>query len=213
MTTIYLTRHGQTEWNLNKRLQGWKNSPLTELGISQAKALSERLKNIEIDVIYSSPIERAYKTAEIVKGNKDIEIIKHDGLKEFNYGDWEGLTIDEIERNPMYSQELDNLFNNPNEYKPFGGETYNKLIERIDITMNEILKKNKDKKILIVTHGMTLKVLLHYFNKNMTLDDIVKLPVMGQTSLTQIDIVDGKYDLVLQNDTSHYNDNHIQIGW
>ncbi|KEH96770.1 phosphoglycerate mutase [Clostridium botulinum C/D str. BKT12695] len=213
MTTIYLTRHGQTEWNLNKRLQGWKNSPLTELGISQAKALSERLKNIEIDVIYSSPIERAYKTAEIVKGNKNIEIIKHDGLKEFNYGDWEGLTIDEIEKNPMYSQELDNLFNNPNEYKPFGGETYDKLIDRIDITMNEILKKNTDKKILIVTHGMTLKVLLHYFNKSMTLDDIVKLPVMGQTSLTQIDVIDGKYDLVLQNDTSHYDDNHIQIGW
>ncbi|KGM95561.1 phosphoglycerate mutase [Clostridium novyi A str. 4552] len=213
MTTIYLTRHGQTEWNLNKRLQGWKNSPLTELGISQAKALRERLKDVEIDVIYSSPIERAYKTAEIVKGNKNIEIIKHDGLKEFNYGDWEGLTIDEIEKNPMYSQELDNLFNNPNEYKSFGGETYDKLIDRIDITMNEILKKNTDKKILIVTHGMTLKVLLHYFNKSMALDDIVKLPVMGQTSLTQIDVIDGKYDLVLQNNTSHYDDNHIQIGW
>src|SRR3712207_163192 len=107
MTTIYLTRHGQTEWNLNKRLQGWKNSPLTKLGISQAKALGERLKDTQIDVIYSSPIERAYKTAEIIKGNKDIEIIKHDGLKEFNYGDWEGLTIDEIEKNPIYTKELD----------------------------------------------------------------------------------------------------------
>ncbi|KGN02805.1 phosphoglycerate mutase [Clostridium novyi A str. 4570] len=213
MTTIYLTRHGQTEWNLNKRLQGWKNSPLTELGIYQAKALSERLKDTEIDVIYSSPIERAYKTAEIIKGNKDIEIIKHDGLKEFNYGDWEGLTIDEIEKNPMYTKELDNLFNSPREYKPFGGETYDDLIKRIDITMNEILGKNKDKKILIVTHGMTLKMLLHYFNENMTLDDIVKLPVMGQTSLTKIDVVDGKYNLVFQNDTSHYDDNHVQVGW
>ncbi len=60
---------------------------------------------------------------------------------------------------------------------------------------------------------MTLKVLLHYFNENMTLDDIVKLPVMGQTSLTQIDVVDGKYKLVFENDTSHYDKNHVQVGW
>ncbi|AEB76071.1 phosphoglycerate mutase [Clostridium botulinum] len=214
MTTIYLTRHGQTQWNLNKRLQGWKNSPLTELGISQAEALRDRLKDMELDIIYTSPIERAYKTAEIIRGDKKIEIVKNDGLKELNYGEWEGSTIEEIEKNPMYNEQLDNLFNHPKEYVPFGGETYEHLIERIDSTMNEILEKNKDKKVLIVTHGMTLKALIHYFNENMTINDIVKLPVMGQTSLTQIDVVDGKYNLVLQNDTSHYDDNHrVQVGW
>ncbi|KEI15208.1 histidine phosphatase family protein [Clostridium haemolyticum] len=214
MTTIYLTRHGQTQWNLNKRLQGWKNSPLTELGISQAEALRDRLKDIEVDIIYTSPIERAYKTAEIVRGDKNIDIIKNDGLKELNYGEWEGSTIEEIEKNPMYNEQLDNLFNNPKKYIPFGGETYEHLLERIDATMNEILEKNKDKKVLIVTHGMTLKGLIHYFNENMTIDDIVKLPVMGQTSLTKIDVIDGKYNLVFQNDTSHYNDNHrVQMGW
>lgn len=213
MTTIYLTRHGQTQWNINKRLQGWKNSPLTELGISQAKALSERIKDMQVDVIYTSPIERAYKTAEIIRGSKNIDIITHDGLKELNYGEWEGSTIDEIERNPKYSKQLDNLFNNPKEYIPFGGETYEHLIERIDSTMKEILNNNKNKKVLIVTHGMTLKALLHYFNEDMTLEDIVKLPVMGQTSLTQIEVADGKNNLVFQNDTSHYDENHVKIGW
>ena len=61
MTTIYLTRHGQTEWNIEKRLQGHGNSPLTEYGIDRAKELSKRIEELDIDCIYTSPIERAYK--------------------------------------------------------------------------------------------------------------------------------------------------------
>lgn len=204
MTTIYLTRHGQTEWNLQKRLQGWKNSPLTPLGIKQAVSLGKRLENVELDVIYTSPIERAYKTSEIIRGDKDIEIITHDGLKELNFGLLEGVSVEEINKNVEYAKQYNNLFNNPSKYIPFEGETYEKIIDRISKAMDEIIKKNENKKVLIVTHGMTLKMLLYYFTPNMDLEETVELPIIGQASLTQININEDEYEFVLKNDTSHY---------
>ena len=86
MTEIYLTRHGQTVWNLTKRLQGSGNSELTEEGIERAKILSERLKSIDLDCIYTSPIKRAYETALILKGNKNIDVICEEGLRELSFG-------------------------------------------------------------------------------------------------------------------------------
>lgn len=77
-TIIYLTRHGQTLWNIENRLQGRGNSKLTEEGKGRAEMLSKRMKNIHIDTIYSSPLERAFITANIIKGDRDIEIITDD---------------------------------------------------------------------------------------------------------------------------------------
>ena len=103
-TTIYLTRHGQTLWNLEKRLQGRGNSPLTEDGIERAKELRDRLKNIHIDIIYSSPIERAFETAKIIKGDKDVEIITDDGFMEMCFGDYDILeqSSPEVIRNVVF---------------------------------------------------------------------------------------------------------------
>lgn len=213
MTTIYLTRHGQTEWNLEKRLQGWKNSPLTPLGIKQAVSLGKRLENVDLDVIYTSPIERAYKTSEIIRGDRDIEIITQDGLKELNFGGWEGCTIEEVNKNVQQSAQLYNLFNNPSKYIPFDGETYEEIMNRINKTMDEIIEKNKDKKVLIVTHGISLKILLCYFTQEMNLEDTAKVPVMGQASLTQININEDEYEIVLKNDTSHYDKTIEKTGW
>jgi broad specificity phosphatase PhoE len=90
MTKIYFTRHGETVWNRQGRFQGHKNSDLTDKGILAAELLSYRVEDIELDYIVSSPLMRAYNTAEIVRGNKDIEIIKHEGLKEINLGNIKG---------------------------------------------------------------------------------------------------------------------------
>ncbi len=82
MTKLYITRHGETLWNTEGRMQGWNDSPLTDLGIKQAEWLRERIKDLKIDVIYSSPSGRAYNTAEIIKGNRELQVIKHDGYRE-----------------------------------------------------------------------------------------------------------------------------------
>lgn len=95
MTKVYLTRHGETEWNEKGIMQGWGDSPLTELGKNQAKWLGERIRDLHIDVIYASPIGRAFNTAEIIRGDREIPLIAYDGLKEIKIGGWEGLNQEE----------------------------------------------------------------------------------------------------------------------
>lgn len=75
MLNIYLVRHGETEWNIEKRLQGWQDSNLTEKGIEDANALHDHLIDIKFDAIYSSSSKRAFKTAEIIAGNRKLEVI------------------------------------------------------------------------------------------------------------------------------------------
>lgn len=212
MTTLYLTRHGETLWNIDKRMQGWGNSPLTDLGIRQAESLSERLNDTVIDVIYSSPIERAYKTAEIIRKDRDIDIITHEGLKEIHVGEWEGLTVDEISSNEVYAEQLENYFYNPSEYKPFGGETIDGLAERCEKAIKDIITKNKEKTVLVVTHGIALKMIMMYFMK-VTKEEIMKQPVMGQAGLTKIEIYNNNFNIILNNDTSHYGRDFVTKGW
>jgi len=97
VTWLYLTRHGQTEWNVENRFQGWSDSPLTEKGIRQAKDLAKRLRGISFDAIYSSPAGRALQTAEILRDGREIEIREHPDLREMGLGDWEGMRSEEIE--------------------------------------------------------------------------------------------------------------------
>ncbi len=212
---IYLTRHGQTVWNIDKRLQGCKNSDLTELGIKQAKLLSEKMKDEKIDYIYSSPIERAYKTAEIIKGTRNLQIETIDALKEIAFGEWEGLTLDEVAANPIYNKELENLFQNPEKYRPFGGETPFELLDRSHRALKSIINKhkNKDENILIVTHGMTLKMIISYFKQNLTSMEIMQLPVYGQTSITEIQFNGDEFNIIRENDISHYEEGFEIKGW
>ncbi len=86
MKTIWLTRHGETQWNTVRRMQGQLNSPLTDNGIRQAEQLAKWLAKEDIDVIYTSPLERAYKTALILRGNRNIPVISHVDLKKFILG-------------------------------------------------------------------------------------------------------------------------------
>lgn len=211
-TILYLTRHGETIWNIEKRLQGWNNSPLTEAGISQAKNLSNKIKNLNIDVIYTSPSERAYKTAEILKGNKNLKIKVHEGLKEMGFGLWEGMKWNDIEDSKEYGQQLYNLYNNPKEYKPFEGEDLGNFEKRVKETIENIIKDNKGKSILIVTHGITLKLIVGYFER-LHIEEAIKGVVMGQTSLTKIIINGDDYNIEFKNDISHYESDYVKKGW
>lgn len=207
MTTIYLTRHGQTEWNLEKRLQGHGNSPLTEFGLNRAKELSERIKDIDIDTIYTSPIERAYKTAQIVKGNKYIEVKVHEGLKEMNFGDYEGKITEEVmKENPDW--DISAIMRGNLEMRAPNGETLGEVRERVNSAMRDIIKENEGKNILIVAHGITLKAIMTFFN-----DQEANNEVMEQASLTKV-IVDGEnFNIEFKNDGSHFTLKEEKQGW
>lgn len=93
---LYVIRHGETKWNVERRLQGRSDVELNEYGIYLAKVTAEALKDVNFDVIYSSPLIRAYKTAEIIKGDRNINIITDDRLKEMSFGIYEGLPSNEV---------------------------------------------------------------------------------------------------------------------
>ena len=207
MVTVYLTRHGQTEWNIEKRLQGHGNSPLTKSGLRGAEELSKRLENINIERIYTSPIERAYKTAIILKGNKKIDVVKHEGLKEMNFGDFEGkITEDVMKENPDWNINL--IMQGNLEMRAPNGETLAEVRERVSKAMDEIIKDNEGKTILIVGHGITLKAIMNYFK-----DKDVNNEVMGQTTLTKVNVDGENFNIEFKNDGSHFTIKEKKQGW
>lgn len=207
MTTVYLTRHGQTIWNIDKRLQGSGNSDLTDLGIEQAFKLKDRVDNINLDVIYTSPLERAKKTADIIKGDRKIDVIEVEGLKEISFGEYEGHTEEELLKIGL-GKEIKELFDGNLDIKAPGGESLRELYDRVGKALDTILKQNVGKNILIVAHGMTLKAIMNYFNKG----NGFYTEIMGQASLTKINCVDDEFEFEFINDSSHM-DKKISSGW
>ncbi|MGL4344884.1 MAG: histidine phosphatase family protein [Cellulosilyticaceae bacterium] len=207
-TTIYLTRHGQTEWNIEKRLQGRGNSPLTADGIARAKELGMRIERLPIDVIYSSPIERALHTANILKGTKQVPILLHDGLMEMSFGDYEGQRTDEVTaQNPQW--DIERIMHGDTTMCAPNGETLAEVRARVTAAMDEVIKKHQGQTILIVAHGITLKALMYYFK-----DQDVNTEVMGQATLTQIDVTaQGEFEVVFKNDDTHFTVKNQKLGW
>ena len=138
---IYIVRHGQTDWNLEGRYQGRIDTSLNETGIKQAKKIREELKAVKFDKVFSSPLKRAYKTAQIIC---DGEITVDDRLIERCNGELEGRLKSECE------DIVD--FTDPNE-RSFGIESLPKIRKRISDFFDDILKNYKGKNILIVTHA------------------------------------------------------------
>lgn len=169
VTKILLIRHGETEWNREIRIQGNKNSPLTEKGIKQALDAGEKLNKIEIDSVYSSPLERAFKTAEIIVKDRNFKIIKRDNLREINFGPWEGRTKKEIKISDP--SEYYNFMNRPDHFSLNGAETCIDVQKRIVSEINNILDKNTGKTILVVSHGISIITAALYFS-GLSLSDL-----------------------------------------
>jgi probable phosphoglycerate mutase len=201
MTKIYLTRHGETEWNRQLKFQGHKNSDLTDKGILAAELLADRIDEIEIDYIISSPLMRAYNTAEIVKGNKDIKIIKYDGLKEINLGDFEGLSYTEIKKE--HSELLESIESDPLNNRYPNGENLKEFYNRVIKAFKEIIDKCKNKTILIVAHGGTLKCIEAYTRDFILSNDWIG-NVVKNCSLSCIEVDENnKITEIFYNDTKH----------
>lgn len=162
---IYLTRHGETEWNIERRIQSWLDSPLTEKGVKSSEELRDKLLNVKFDKIYTSSIGRAVNTANIIRGEKNIEIQKLDGLREINLERWNGQYYDDFQGEDL--KLYDSLYNSPHKYEPKENETYLDFYNRVKETVDYILKENneKDSNILIVSHLHTLRAILAYLNK------------------------------------------------
>jgi broad specificity phosphatase PhoE len=161
---IYITRHGETDWNSKWKLQGRTDIPLNEQGIRQAFLTAEGLKSegIIFDRVYSSPLSRAVKTASILSGLPEDNIIKDDRLIELSFGKAEGSTPDERNTKQEFIQ-INNFFNDPENYRPDdGSETFESALERTADFWESELKplERTAQNILVTTHGGALQSLL-----------------------------------------------------
>ncbi len=175
---IYIFRHGETDYNVNKRMQGWLDIPLNENGIAQAHLLSKKMSNINLDCVYSSPLSRALDTAKIVAPN--TKIITNDGLKEWNLGVFNGKIIHITAESANTPIDMDSdIVNIPlslcsdDDWLPNDGESRNMLKQRVCDTVIDILQNTDAKTIGISTHGGVIKVLVkHFTNLNWPRDGI-----------------------------------------
>ncbi|MBM3198789.1 MAG: histidine phosphatase family protein [Chlamydiae bacterium] len=157
MRTIFIcTRHGETEWNAQGRLQGHRDIPLNLVGIAQANALSTRLQKEHPDLshIYSSDLQRALQTAQIASGTLKTPLSQEPFLRETFFGPLEGLTREE--RRQKFGEEFPCL--------P-GMETEQEASSRIYSFLKKLTPLHAGKKVLIVTHGRILHALLSTVDK------------------------------------------------
>jgi broad specificity phosphatase PhoE len=153
VTTILLARHGETDWNLEGRFQGHADPPLNATGRAQAAALAETLRGERLSAVYSSPLQRALETAEILAAPHGLGVVPVEGLREVDVGSWSGLTRAEIgERFPDqlarwldYQQGWDD------------GETYDEMGRRAVAALLELAARHEDERVLAVTHGGAIR--------------------------------------------------------
>ena len=201
--TIYLVRHGQTNWNILGKTQGHGDSKLTEKGISQAEDLAHSMVKYPIDYIYSSDLGRAVDTAQIIANKFDKEVIETPALREMGFGEWEGLLIKEIQ--DSYSDIYKTWRNEPHLAEIPGGETLHVIKERTDKFLKELNEKYDGKHIVLVTHSVTARViLLSILNSGM--ENIYRIN-QGNTALNVIEFRDYGPVVIKMNDTSHIKNN------
>ena len=156
---IYLIRHGQTDWNIQEKIQGSHDIPLNETGLRQAKLLAAGMESRPVKKIFSSTLKRAMATAEALADKQEAEIIPMPRLMEVEFGVWEGLTWKEIEEN--YPSEYRHWVMDPSHAAPPGGESEKEIFRRCKTAIREIITQTGGREdIAVVSHGATLACLV-----------------------------------------------------
>lgn len=200
-TKVIFVRHGEAEGNYEKVFHGNFDSGLTEKGRLQAEKAAERLEAESIDIIYSSPLKRAYDTAKHIANKKGIKEIKTDeGLKEINGGKWENEKWAEL---PVkWPDEYYNWEHRPHLHRMPGGESMRDIYDRIVSTVTRIVNENIGKDICIVTHGTVLRALMCYIYKK-EFEDLISISWYDNTAITVVEFSDDDFNVILEGDNSH----------
>jgi probable phosphoglycerate mutase len=199
MASIYLVRHGQTAWNKEEIFRGRTDIPLDETGLRQAELAGEYFKEISLQGIYSSPLSRAWQTAERIASIKSLTVQPLEGLVDMSFGNWEGRPLQEVretdgERYQQWREE-------PHLLKLPGGEGLDEVRGRAMAALQEVIKKHPEGNIVLVSHRVINKVLIcgilgldnsHFWQI-----------VQDTTAINLIQYKRGRYVLSLMNETCH----------
>ncbi|MCL2235149.1 MAG: histidine phosphatase family protein [Defluviitaleaceae bacterium] len=186
---IFTVRHGQTDWNIEGRLQGHTDIPLNPEGLDQAERVARRLSGEKVDAIYTSDLSRAFKTAEAINQHHNAKIISTPALREASFGKWEGQNIDLVRAEVNW------------EHPDPDGEDKATAFNRIHTFLETVVKSGHEN-IVIVGHYGSVTAAICYF-LDMSIDHQRSLSV-GNTAVHcfQKD-ADGKFRMKIENDMSH----------
>ncbi|MFJ7954165.1 histidine phosphatase family protein [Lysinibacillus sp. NPDC096418] len=185
MTMFYLVRHGETVWNKEQRLQGWLDSQLTSDGIMHAKKLGEHLKSVKFAAAFCSSSERAKETLSYLVHDKNLPIHYVDDLREINLGNWQGRTIDEVRQHDRYEYEVYTDF--PAQFIATHTESFGTVTERAMYALKNIANQYPDDKILLVSHGVTIKCIVNAI-LGRSIKQLWAPPIIEDTSVTIVDV-------------------------
>lgn len=197
---LFIARHGETDYNRNGLLQGRGiDAPLNEMGQSQARQLAEYLSNYESTSIVSSSLRRAWETASFYKEKTDLMLQKNRDLDEMDFGDFEGIAMNEI------AKELDDLQNGWKNgdvsLRVPGGESPKEVFERADYATRSYINGAESQTLMLFVHGRLIRILLSewlgYGLKNM------HMVAHQNGAINQLVLKNGKFEPVYLNKTEH----------
>lgn len=195
---LYIVRHGETDWNRQKKVQGHTDIPLNEYGRHLAEETAEGMKDIPIDIGYTSPLKRARETAEIILKGRNIPLLDEPRIEEIGFGIYEGIHTGTQEKEPG-SDEFNLFFTDTASYiPPEGAESVEELYERTGQFLEELCGRREleDKNILISTHGAAMTALLNRIKGNVTVAGFWKDEVPPNCSVTMVEVRDGQAAIV-----------------
>lgn len=191
---LYFVRHGETDWNKTHKVQGQTDIPLNDYGRLLARETAEGMKNLKIDLAYTSPLSRAKETAEIILDGRGVPLIEDGRIKEFSFGSYEGMYCGGENQDPK-SVEFNRFFTDTANYiPPADGETVARLYERTGEFLAELCgaEELREKAVLISTHGAAMTALLNRIKGNLSVDGFWRDEVPPNCSVTIAEVADGK---------------------
>ena len=201
---LYIVRHGTTDWNADRRFQGIQDIELNAQGRELAGKLGEKLESTDFDVIYSSPLIRAYETACLIRGHRNIPIIRNQLLKEISFGELEGLPFTDW----MNTEEPRKyFFTEPGKYvPPKGGESFNSACARTKRFVQEVIEPehNHFKRVMVVAHGALLASLMCYL-ENRTVENFWGKGLKGNCEETVYNFDGNSWTILSENENPQPN--------
>ena len=201
VTRIYIVRHCEAEGNVTGVFQGKTDFDISEKGKKQLKKLAERFKDIKLDVVYSSPLKRAFLTAEAVIEHKSLAITIDERLSEIDGGDMEGKPWSNLD--VLFPNEYYFWKNDFSKFYPTNGESVSDVYNRISEAFDEIVDLNRGKAIGIFSHGCAIRILMCYI-KGIPLERIEEVLWSDNTAITCVEVNEaGEKTIVYENDYVH----------
>lgn len=201
ITEIYFVRHAESFGNLTRRAYGWYDGIVTPRGYEQINCLRKRFEEIHIDAVYSSDLTRTCETATAIYKSKGIPLHTDSGFREICIGVWEDMPWGEIPE--LYPEEYLNWCEKPLSFNVRKGETYFEVYKRAKTALERIVARNEGKTVAIVSHGATLRMLMHGIVNDDRLDGIEKSHWGDNTCVSLFKYENGIYTEVFKNDNSH----------